>query len=668
MATNKNLVTAQDLYKLEHASGATLSSEGNFLAYSQRWVDKSTEKKFSNLWVTPTSRSAPKRFTHGNHFDHSPTFSPDGKQLAFFSNRRSESQFQIYLIPIDGGEACPLTNVKGDFGSLEWSPDGKQLLCMFRKKDQDDLDREKDEQKKKLGVVSRHITRTFFKMDGEGFYPKERWHLWLFNTKTGKGEQLTDGLTHEEYSPAWSPDGTKVIYVSNHADEPDLDPEAEDLYILNLKSGRSKRMNLPIGGKAFPSFSPDGKQVAWIGSEGRGDWWQNNKIFVTNANGKEKVRNLTGLFDIDANTFTINDLNDSHHTRPVWSTDGTKIYFQVAQKGKNILCSVAVSTKKPEIETLIDERGVVEDFLFNGTQDRLVYLFPNENDTGQYHVRDMQSGSERVLTKVNSNWFKKKTFGDLEEVWFKGSDKNDIQGWILKPPGFKKGKKYPSIMEIHGGPMTQYGHLFMHEFQYLAATGYVVYFCNPRGGMGYGEEHAKVIENAWGTKDYEDLMCWADYLSKQPYIDKKRMGVTGGSYGGYMTCWMVTHTHRFKAAATQRCVSNLVSMYGSSDFNWMFQREFGDKPAWDITDSYWEQSPMKHVGNTKTPTLVIHSEQDLRCDIEQSEQFYVALKKLGVPTEFIRFPDESHGLSRVGRTDRRIVRLEHLKRWFDRYL
>ena len=280
----------------------------------------------------------------------------------------------------------------------------------------------------------------------------------------------------------------------------------------------------------------------------------------------------------------------------------------------------------------------------------------------------MESDKEKVLTKINTSWFKSKQFGELEEVWFKGSNKNDLQGWILKPPGFKKGKKYPSILEIHGGPMTQYGYLFMHEFHYLAAAGYVVYFCNPRGGMGYGERHAKAIDNAWGTKDYEDLMCWADYLSKQPYIDRKRMGVTGGSYGGYMTCWMVTHTHRFKAAVTQRCVSNLLSMYGSSDFNWMFQREFGDKPAWELTDSYWEQSPMKHVGNTKTPTLVIHSEQDLRCDMEQSEQFYVALKKLGVPTEFVRFPEEPHGLSRVGRTDRRIVRLEHIRRWFDRHL
>jgi dipeptidyl aminopeptidase/acylaminoacyl peptidase len=208
----------------------------------------------------------------------------------------------------------------------------------------------------------------------------------------------------------------------------------------------------------------------------------------------------------------------------------------------------------------------------------------------------------------------------------------------------------------------------MHEFFYLAANGYVVYFCNPRGGSGYGEEHSKSICNNWGTVDYEDLMAWTDFIERKSYIDKKRMGVTGGSYGGYMTNWIIGHTDRFKAAVTQRSVSNLISMWGSSDFNWFFQVEFGGKPPWEDLDNYWRQSPMKYIGNVKTPTLVIHSENDLRCALEQGEQIYVALKILGVDTEMVRFPEEPHGLSRGGRTDRRVERLKHILRWFDRYL
>jgi dipeptidyl aminopeptidase/acylaminoacyl peptidase len=223
-------------------------------------------------------------------------------------------------------------------------------------------------------------------------------------------------------------------------------------------------------------------------------------------------------------------------------------------------------------------------------------------------------------------------------------------------------------LEIHGGPGLQYGNFFMHEFYYLAAEGYVVYFCNPRGGRGYGEAHSKAIWNNWGTVDYDDLMAWVDFIQKKPYMDKKRVGVTGGSYGGYMTNWIIGQTHRFKAAVTQRSVSNLISMYGSSDYNWSMQREFGDRPPWENFKNYWRQSPMKYIGNAKTPTLVLHNENDLRCAIEQGEQIFVALKKLGVDTEMVRFPDEPHGLSRTGRTDRRIERLKHILRWFDRYL
>jgi len=208
----------------------------------------------------------------------------------------------------------------------------------------------------------------------------------------------------------------------------------------------------------------------------------------------------------------------------------------------------------------------------------------------------------------------------------------------------------------------------MHEFYFLAAQGYVVHFSNPRGGRGYGEAHTKAIWGGWGGADYADLMTWTDYVAAMPYVDPDRMGVTGGSYGGYMTVWIIGHTTRYKAAVTQRCVSNLVSMWGSSDFNWAFQIELNNKPPFEDLQKFWDHSPIKYIGNAKTPTLVIHNEMDLRCPIEQGEQVFVALKKLGVESEMVRFPDEFHGLSRSGRTDRRIARLNHIADWFKRYL
>jgi dipeptidyl aminopeptidase/acylaminoacyl peptidase len=320
------------------------------------------------------------------------------------------------------------------------------------------------------------------------------------------------------------------------------------------------------------------------------------------------------------------------------------------------------------VSDVIDRDGVVGVFSLDREQERLVYFHGDMKDPGQVFLRDIAGGNERQLTRVNADLLDEIDLGEIEEVWFKGADENDVQGWIITPPGFDPGKKYPSVLEIHGGPLVQYGNFFMHEFYYLAAQGNVVYFCNPRGGQGYGEAHSKAIWNDWGGVDYADLMVWVDYVANRSYIDPKRMGVTGGSYGGYMTNWIIGHTDRFSAAVTQRSVSNLISMYGSSDFNWAFQEEFGNIPPWEDMENYWRQSPIRYIGNAKTPTLVIHSENDMRCPIEQGEQVFVALKRLGVDTKMVRFPDEPHGLSRGGRTDRRIARLEQISSWFQLHL
>jgi dipeptidyl aminopeptidase/acylaminoacyl peptidase len=380
-----------------------------------------------------------------------------------------------------------------------------------------------------------------------------------------------------------------------------------------------------------------------------------------------EAHDLTGSYDIHPATGTIGDLGEQGIRSPLWDVDGERIYFQIARHGLTTL--VSVDRANQNLETVIDTIDSVGDFCFDSEQSRVAYVASNFFEPGQIAVQDVATGSSRALTRFNDSWLRNVDLGELEEVWVKGADKNDLQGWILKPPGFRSSRKYSSILEIHGGPLAQYGDRMMHEFLFLGAQGYVVHFTNPRGGQGYGEAHAKAIYNRWGTADYADLMAWTNTIARRPYIDSSRMGVMGGSYGGYSTCWIVGQTKRFKAAVTLRCVSNFVSMWGSSDMNWRFQRLFGsDSAPWEDLENYWRQSPMKHVGNVKTPTLVIHSEQDLRCDIEQSEQFYVAPKRLGVDTEFVVFPEESHELSRSGRTDRRVERLKHMARWFGKYL
>ncbi|RIK15426.1 MAG: S9 family peptidase, partial [Anaerolineae bacterium] len=304
-------------------------------------------------------------------------------------------------------------------------------------------------------------------------------------------------------------------------------------------------------------------------------------------------------------------------------------------------------------------------------RDRVAWLWSTLDDPAQLRVGDIDDNGKvtasRTLTAIN-DWQAGMEWGDIEEVWFKARDGYDLHGWILKPPGFDPTKKYPSILEIHGGPQTQYGNMFMHEFHYLAAAGYVVYWSNPRGSQGYGEGMTGSIYGRWGSVDYDDVMDWADYAANLPYIDTGRMGVTGGSYGGYMTTLIIGRTDRFKAAVAQRVVSNFISFYGSSDLNIGLDHLAGTTAPWEDMATCWAQSPISAIGNARTPTLVIHSENDYRCDQEQGEQVYIALKKLGVDTELLLLPGESHGVSRGGRTDRRIARLEYLMGWFERYL
>lgn len=662
-------ITAEDLYDIQVMSEPRLSPDGQYAVYSLQRVDRKTEKKYSNLWITPADSSSPspRQFTFGDQKDLSPRWSPDGTQIAFLSNRDDEENPpQLYLIPFNGGEARPLAKLDGSAGSFIWAPDGKSLVFTLRKKDPEDVERSKDEQKKKLGVVSRHYDRLFYKLDGAGYLPKERQHLWRVNIETGETSQLTDHAVFDERDPALSPDGKWIAFISNRSEDPDITPDRDDLYLMPSQGGELRKIETPVGDKMLPSFSPDGKTIAYYGSEGEGLWYKNQGLWVVPADGSDRPRNLTESHDLNVSPFTIGDTGQMELMPPTWSPAGRTLYFPVTLHGSTIIKSISVEGN--DIQNITRAEGVAGSFTFNTDHDRLLYLYATFYDPAQLVLRDLKSGEEKNITEINRPLFDEIDLGQVETAWIKGPAGNDLQGWILKPPGFDPQKKYPSILQIHGGPLTQYGFFFMHEFYYLASQGFVVHFSNPRGGRGYGEEHAKAIWGGWGTVDYEDLMAWTDYIAGQPYIDPERMGVTGGSYGGYMTVWIIGHTHRFRAAVTSRCVSNLVSLWGSSDMNWVFQKTLNDKAPFEDLEKYWQHSPIAYIGEAKTPTLVIHNEMDLRCPIEQGEQVFVALKRLGVDSEMVRFPEEFHGLSRTGRTDRRIARLDHISRWFKKYL
>jgi dipeptidyl aminopeptidase/acylaminoacyl peptidase len=668
MAQKKQRITAEDLYRMQLVFDPQISPDGRHVIFCVQRVDQDSEKKYSNLWLVPTDGGEPRQFSYGDQTDTHPRWSPDGRQIAFLSDREDEDQPQIYLISSDGGEAQPLTDMKGKFANFEWSPDSQRLLCQFRKKDREAIARQEDEQKKKLGIVVHHITRLDYKLDGVGYLPKERWHIWTIDAGTGEGKQLTDSEKYDELMPRWSPDGAEILFFSNRSQRPDVDIHLVDLFVTPAGGGEFRKIETPVGVKSHGSFSPDGRWIAYLAREGKGNFWRNTNVWLVPADGSGPARNLTGKLDVEVDSSSLTDTGSRPLVPPRWSADGQRLYFHVTRHGDTRLCSL--SHDGSQFQTVIAD-GVVGMYQFDRAGTKLAYFHGDIQNPGQVWLRDMTSaadGRARKLTRFNEAWLNEIDLGQIEEVWVQGAAGNELQGWILKPPGFDEGKKYPSILEIHGGPLAQYGRSFMHEFYFLAAQGYVVHFSNPRGGQGYGEAHSKAIHHNWGSADYDDLMAWTDFVAQKPYIDRQRMGVTGGSYGGYMTTWIIGHTDRFKAAVAQRLVSNGLSFWGSSDIGHFFGDSWCDEPPWQAWQTYWDQSPIKYIGNVKTPTLIVHSQQDLRCAQEQGEQVFAALRKLGVDTEMILFPEEPHGLSRSGRTDRRVVRLNHIRRWFDKYL
>lgn len=666
MMKNRRGILPEDLYRMRFVRSVALSPNEEEVVYAVEWIDESKKKYYSNLWLVPIQGGPSRQLTFGKVKDRSPCWSTDGKAIAFLSTR--EEKEGIFILPMDGGEARKLIEMEGTFTSLSWSPDGKLLLCAFRKRDPLP---EKDG--KKEAPVFRYIIRLFYRLDGSGFIPQDGFHIWTFNVESGKGNQLTKGR-YDETSPEFSPDGKKIVFVSNRTRDPDRNPLRNDLWLIPREGGKITRIPTPAGPVDSPSWSPNGKKIAYVGHTNPEDPWgvTNYHLWVVPVGNKSRTRDLLPHFDRTVLDVTLSDMVEFSQSgsRPYWSKDGKTLYFISSDMGNTHLFSVP--SKGGKIQRVV--AGPLEVMAFSGGMDgrertnTLALLISDPTGPGDvWSLSLSRKGDTKRLTHVNQSLFREVTLSQPKEIRYRSFDGKVIQGWIMRPINCKIGRKYPAIVEIHGGPRAQYGNVFFHEFQCLSAKGYVVFYTNPRGSQGCGEAFAGAIVKDWGNLDYKDIMSGVDWLEKQALVDKNRLGVTGGSYGGYMTNWIIGHTNRFKAAVTQRSVTNLVSFFGSSDFGYEDHREFGGHP-WERFQEFVRMSPITYVKNIRTPLLISHSEQDLRCPIEQAEQLFAALKVLGRKVEFIRFPEEPHGLSRCGRPDRRVERLHRIIGWFEKYL
>lgn len=654
-----------DLLRLNVLTSVALSPDETRLAWTAERIDDKENKYYTNIWIKDLRSGQTRQFTQGNWSDGKPVWSPDGSQIAFVSTR--DKKTGIYLMPVSGGAERRVIELEADIMELNWTPDARHLFFVMRYSDSHFIE---DEKKKKEAPVFRHITRILYRFDGYGFLPKDRPQVYALNLGTAKLRKITTGK-YDNHSPAISPDGKTLVFLSNRTKRPDIDLLRDDLFLIPFAGGKERKILTPEGPKEIPKFSPDGKLILYAGHDNPNDAWgvTNRHLWTVGVNGTPKAKDLLPKFDRFVMDQTIADLSDVHdNAYHAWSGDGKRIYFLSSDDGITNAYYVPRSGGKPT--RIFKGECHIKGLSINGRGKLAAMIWADLNNPGEIITCPAEYGGEKKFVKhtdMNPILRTEIKLGKTRKLKFKSFDGTDITGWLLTPPNFNPNRKYPAILEIHGGPRVQYGSTFFHEMQFLAASGHVVFYTNPRGGAGRGETWADAISGGWGDLDYKDCMAAADWMEKQKFIDKKRIGVTGGSYGGYMTNMLVGRTHRFKAAVTQRSVVELVSMFGNSDIGWDLEREFDGLP-WTNPENYKRCSPLTYAKHVRTPLLIIHNERDLRCNIEQAEQLFTTLKFLGKTVEFVRFPEEFHGLSRHGRPDRRLARLNWILTWFKRYM
>ena len=671
--STERLITAQDLCALQFVGDPQVSPDGRQVAFVVTTIDEEQDDYRSRIWLVGTDgASAPRPLTAGTKVDTAPRWSPDGQRLAFLSTR--EGKAQLYLLALAGGEAMQLTDREDGAGEAVWSPDGRQIAFAAAVRAARPATDETGK-RAEAGEPLR-ITRLKYKFDGRNFIHgkptiESRRHLFTITLPDDPAatiaapRQRTNGEWDDD-QVAWSPDSQTLAFVSYR--EPDADRVFRaDLWIVPVGGEEAPRkLTASDGSASGPAWSPDGTTLAYFATLDADRPYPTSRVFTIPAGGGTP-RSLAPDLDRDASGGTLSDLTlPAGNNRPVWDAAGAHVLFPVADGGNQGVYRVPAAGGQAT-PLLTGERSIVALASGAGIDGALVFSATDGTHPAELFVAAADGTGERQLTDLNGPFLARKAVSTPERLRFRGGDEHEIDGWLMPPTAPTPGERYPLILMIHGGPHTQYGSAFIHEFQFLAAQGYGVLYANPHGSTGRGAAFAKELTAHWGEKDLPDLLAAVDHVLARGAADPERLGVGGGSYGGFMTNWIIGHSDRFKAAVTMRSISNLLNFWGTSDiFHIGNIPEFGI--PWEEPERYLKFSPIMYAANFTTPTLILHQEEDHRCPVEQGEQLFAALNLREVPTRFVRFPAESHGMSRNGKPSHRFQRLEELRAWYARFL
>lgn len=714
----KRNITEKDLWDFVWIGDPQVSPDGSRVAFVRVTVNEKKEGYNTSIWSVATAGGdEPHQLTKGEH-DSSPRWSPDGKYLAFVRTSEKDGKPdapQLSILPMAGGDSFSFTELPKGAGNPVWSPDGKTIAFTSeanaedlakqekKKKKEEDLkktvsaispagspgpgksttpvNKEADQAVKKAEDEAEHesdvhiITRAVYREDNEGYTdPKHPSHIWTIQAPHNADDkvqprQLTYGR-FEEGSITWSKDGSQLYFVSLHVDEPYYERPRSELYSVSAGGGNPTKIttiDMEIGGL---SLNPDGKRLAFVAAITQPiNSYTEPDLWVIDLAPDAKPKNLTEKFDFDVGSTLIGDCEAPRaggRNAPIWTADGHSLIQLCAREGKANIVSFDAESGTPT-DVTSGNQAVTR---VRATRDvsKLVYTLSTPTRLVDLFVADANGSNAKQLTHFNDALFSKLNLTEPEEIHYKSFDGKMIEAWLQKPPDFTPGKKYPLILNIHGGPHTAYGYIFFHEFQWMAAKGYVVLFPNPRGSTSYGQEFGNVIQYHYPGDDFKDLMAGVDEAIKRGYIDEKKLGVTGGSGGGLLTNWVVGHTDRFAAAVAQRDIASWAHWWYTADFT-LFQPNWFKGPPFEQEEDFKARSPITYIKNVKTPMMFILGESDTRTPPGAGgEEMFRALKFRKIPTVMVKFPNESHELSRSGQPWHRIERLENIVGWFDHWL
>ena len=667
-ATPRRMVE-QDLYRLVWVADPQISPDGSRIAFVRVSVDSAADEYRTSVWLSETSGGAPRALTSGPR-DGQPRWSPDGRTLAFVRGQEGKPG-QIHLLPMTGGEAIALTHLKGGASSPAWSPDSRSIAFSSGTNPAIDDDTTRAKPKKEPGRV---ITRPVFRLNNAGYFDLEHpSHVWVVDAAGGKARQLTTGKFNES-PPEWSRDGRWITFTSDRRKEPWFGQDDDNLYAVavDLKSpadGPGFRTLVDYDGGIGDWVEAGDGRIAFVGgiNPKEDHSYDQSDLMITNGAGRP-VRALTADYDFDISGGIGSDQHPPRgggHRPLAFSADGRSLVVVVGRQGAAVLARVDGTSGAVEALTPSDREVIAGTATSDGR--RWALTLGDPTTPGDLYLFDADTRALRKLFGPNDALLAQLQLGKVEEFWYPSFDGRKIQGWIMKPPDFSAGRKYPLVLNIHGGPHAAFGAAFMHEFQVLAGAGYVVVYTNPRGSTTYGQEFGNIIQYRYPGDDYKDLMAGVDEVIRRGYIDSRHMSVCGGSGGGLLTNWTITQTDRFAAAITDRCVSEWASFYYSTDFT-LFRPTWFKKPPFEDPQESLVRSPVTYAAKITTPLMIIHSEDDWRTPIGQGEAMFRALKQQHKTAVMVRFPGENHELSRSGTPSRRVQRLLHYHKWFDKWL